>query len=152
MNEDLQRLLDESAIRDLTAAYCDAVTHLDAACAAAVYVEDGCVEIMGQETCGRAAIEQGMRGSFAAFEILQLIAHGPRINVSGDAAEARWSTIELTVRRDSNQLGIIFGRYEDNLVRTSSGWRFKRRVFTMAGRTQLGVSKLQLFSDFFSVG
>lgn len=148
MDERLRRLIDESEIRDLIAAYSDAVTHLDAARAAAVYAEDGCVVIMGRETRGRAAIEQGMRDSFAAFELLQLIAHGPRISICGDEAEARWSTIELTIRRGSRQLGVVFGRYDDALVREDSAWRFRRREFTMAGRTLADAEKLQIFEDF----
>lgn len=150
MNHDLQRLIDESAIRDLAAAYSDAVTHLDARRAASVYADDGRVVILGHETRGRAAIEAGMRASFAEFELLQLIAHGPVIAVRGDEAEARWSTIEFTVRRGADRFGVIFGRYEDKLVRETSGWRFRERAFTMAGRTQMEIGKLQTIPDFFS--
>src|SRR5688572_33074733 len=90
---------EENAIRRLVAFYSDAVTQLDAGRAASVYVEDGCVSIAGAELHGRAAIEEGMRQTFAAFALLQLIAHGGLIHVDGDSAMARWSTIELAVRR-----------------------------------------------------
>ncbi len=149
-DSDLQRLMDENAIRQVTAFYSDAVTHLDAARAASIYTEDGCVAIAGQETAGRAAIEDGMRRSFSAFSLLQLIAHGGLIQVAGDEAEARWSTVELTVRRDAADLNVIFGRYEDSLVRLPSGWRFRRRVFTLAGRTQIQTAKLQIDPSFFT--
>jgi ketosteroid isomerase-like protein len=75
---------DEQAIRRLVAYYSDAVTHLDARRAASIYTEDGCVSIAGIETVGRAAIEEGMRESFSAFDLLQLIAHGGLIDVAGD--------------------------------------------------------------------
>lgn len=149
---DLQRLIDEGAIRDLAAAYSDAVTHLDAVRAAAVYAEDGCVVVMGRETRGRAAIEQGMRETFAAFELLQLIAHAPQISLDGDTAQARWSTVELTVRRGAAHFGVIMGRYEDRLVREGSVWRFRERVFTMAGRMQMPIDKLQTHAGFFGLG
>ena len=145
----LQQLLDQQAIRALTAFYSDAVTHLDAARAASVYAEDGVVEITGNALAGRAAIEEGMRASFAAFSLLQLVEHGGLVEVSGDTARARWSTIELAVRQGRSELNVIFGRYEDALVRTGEGWRFARRVFTLAGRTQVETGKLQLNEGFF---
>lgn len=150
MDQDLQRLVDENAIRQLTAFYSDAVTRLDATKAASIYTEDGCVVIAGAETRGRDAIEEGMRQSFSAFQLLQLIAHGGWIELDGDRANARWSTVELAIRRGSEHLNVIFGRYEDLLVRRPSGWRFKRRSFTLAGRTQLETAKLQMNPAFFT--
>jgi ketosteroid isomerase-like protein len=146
----LQRLEDEAAIRQLTAFYSDAVSHLDAPRAASIYAPDGCVSIAGNEICGRAAIAEGMRQSFAAFALLQLIAHGGLVEVAGDMASARWSTIELGVRRGASALNVIFGRYEDRLVRLPEGWRFARRTFTLAGRTQLDTTKFQHNPEFFT--
>lgn len=142
------RLSDDAAIRRLVAFYSDAVSRLDAARAASVYAEGGCVSIAGAELQGRAAIEQGMRGTFSAFSLLQLIAHGGLIDVDGDNATGRWSTIELGVRRDANEMSCIFGRYEDEMVRLPEGWRFQKRSFTMAGRTLIPTAKLQLNPDF----
>lgn len=139
---------DEQAIRRLVSAYGDAVSHLDAARAVATYAPDGVVSIAGSETAGRAAIEAGMRVSFAAFDLLQLIAHGGLIAVEGDRARARWSTVELGLRRGEPDLHCIFGRYEDELVRLPEGWRFARRTFTLAGRTLIETSKVQLNLDF----
>jgi ketosteroid isomerase-like protein len=139
---------DEKAIRALTAYYSDAVTHLDAARAASIYAEDGCVSIAGAAIHGRAAIEDGMRQSFAAFDLLQLIEHGGLVEADGDTARARWSTIELTIKRGGKDLNIIFGRYEDELVRLTEGWRFKRRSFTMGGRAQIEAAKVQVNPEF----
>jgi len=147
---ELIRIRDEQAIRRLVALYSDAVTHLDAARAASIYAADGCVSIAGNEIVGRPAIEEGMRQTFASFALLQLIAHGGLIAVEGDRARARWSTIELAVRRDSTDLNCIFGRYEDELVRLPEGWRFRKRSFTLAGRALLDTVKLQLNSGFAS--
>lgn len=139
---------DEQAIRRLVSAYGDAVSHCDAARAAATYAPAGAVSIVGNETKGRAAIEEGMRASFAAFDVLQLIAHGGLIAVEGDCASARWSTIELGLRRGKPDLHCIFGRYEDELVRLPEGWRFARRTFTLAGRTLIETSKVEVNPDF----
>ncbi len=150
MTADLQTLSDDNAIRQLTALYSDAVTHLDAQRAASIYAEDGSVVIAGNLIEGRAAIEAGMRQSFAEFDLLQLIAHGGLIEVAGETAQARWSTIELTIRRQAKTLNVIFGRYEDRLIRLPVGWRFQHRSFTMAGRTQIDIAKVQLNPLFFS--
>lgn len=148
-DDEAGRLADESAIRALAACYSDAVTHLDAARASSVYAEDGCVAIAGTELIGRAAIEAGMRQTFAAFDLIQLIEHGGMVAVDGDTAQARWSTVELTVKRGAKDLGVIFGRYEDRLVRLPAGWRFRRRSFTMGGRMQFEAAKIQLNPAFF---
>jgi len=139
---------DDAAIRRLVAYYSDAVTHLDAVRAASVYADDGCVSIAGAELYGRAAIEEGMRQSFSAFALLQLIAHGGLIDADGDQATGRWSTIELTVRRGATDMSCIFGCYDDQMVRLPEGWRFRKRSFTMAGRTLLPTAKLRLNPDF----
>lgn len=139
---------DDAAIRRLVAYYSDAVTQLDAPRAASVYADDGLVSIAGAELQGRAAIEKGMRQSFSAFALLQLIAHGGLIEVDGDRATGRWSTIELAVRRGATDMSCIFGCYEDELVRLAEGWRFRKRSFTMAGRALLPTTKLQLNPDF----
>jgi ketosteroid isomerase-like protein len=140
----LQRLQDDHAIRALTAFYSDAVTHLDAPRAASVYAEDGRASITGHEIVGRTAIEEGMRHSFAEFSLLQLVEHGGVIEPDGDRARARWSTIELTVRRGSSDLNVVFGRYEDELVRTPGGWLFGSRTFSLAGRARMETAKLQV--------
>jgi ketosteroid isomerase-like protein len=144
MDPVLQRLADEDAIRRITDFYSDAITRLDATRAASIYTEDGVVDIVGNQTSGRDAIEAGMRQSFAAFDLLRMIAHGGLIDVNGDTAQARWSTIELGIRRGSSAMNVIFGRYDDALVRRSDGWRFRQRTFTLAGRTQIDTAKLQL--------
>jgi hypothetical protein len=147
-SRDLAQVEDENAIRRLVAFYSDAVTHLDASRAASIYTHDGCISVAGTEIIGQSAIEEGMRQTFSAFALLQLIAHGGLIDVDGDRARARWSTIELAVRRESMELSCIFGRYEDELVRLAEGWRFKRRTFTLAGRALLDAAKLQLNTGF----
>jgi ketosteroid isomerase-like protein len=144
----LHRIEDEDAIRRLVALYSDAVTHLDAARAASIYTEDGCVSIDGIDIIGRSAIEDGMRQTFSAFRLLQLIAHAGVTTIEGDRATARWSTIELAVRRESTDINCIFGRYKDELVRLPEGWRFKKRSFALAGRTLIGTANLQHNTDF----
>jgi len=134
---------DERQIRRLVSYYSDAVAQLDASRAASVYVEDGIASIAGAVLRGRPAIEAGMRQSFAAFRLLHLIPHGGLVDVDGNSAKARWSTLELTVKRDSEDVNCIFGTYEDELVRLAEGWRFIRRTFSLTGRTLHPAAKSQ---------
>jgi ketosteroid isomerase-like protein len=143
---------DDRAIRRLVADYSDAITHLDARRAAMTYAEDGCVALPGAQIAGRANIEAGMRETFAAFQVLQLIAHAGLIDIDGDRASARWSTVELGIRTGATALSCILGRYEDELIRTPQGWRFAKRVFSLAARALLDTEKLQLDPAFGSVG
>lgn len=145
----LQRLLDENAIRALVAQYSDAITHLDPVAAAATYAEDGSVSVVGMVTTGRAAIEAGMRETFAQFEALQLIAHGGILAVELPRAAARWSTLEIGVRKDSSDLHYILGQYDDELVKQGENWRFMGRTFSLAGRARVTPEKLQLNPAFF---
>jgi len=78
-----------------------------------------------------------------------MIEHGGLIQIDGDRVVARWSTIELGIRHSSDQLNVIFGRYEDFLSRLPEGWRFARRIFTLAGRTLLDTSKIQSNPKFY---
>jgi ketosteroid isomerase-like protein len=142
------RLEDERAIRRLVDFYCDAVTHRDAVRAASIFTEDGVISIDGAELHGRAAIEAGMAQTFAAYDILQQIAHAPMVTVDGDRATGRWSTVELTVKHGDSGLGVIFGHYESEAVRRPEGWRFTRRTFRMAGRTLLETARLKLHPGF----
>jgi ketosteroid isomerase-like protein len=138
-------LREERRIRRLVSYYTDAVAHLDAARAASVYVEDGIASIAGTLLRGRSEIEAGMRKSFAAFRILHLIPHGGLIDIGGDSARARWSTLELTVKRESEEMNCIFGSYEDELIRSSGVWRFRKRTFSMTGRTLIDCRKASFF-------
>jgi hypothetical protein len=46
-----------------------------------------------------------------------------------DAARARWQITEFQILNDG-QPRFIAGRYEDEYVRRSEGWKFGRRTFT----------------------
>jgi uncharacterized protein (TIGR02246 family) len=142
------QLEDEAAIRRLVAFYSDAVGKRDADKAASIYVDDGVVVIDGNKLEGRAAIAEGMRQTFAAYSHLHMLAHGPLIDIDGDRAKARWSTIEFAVRTGATGLSVIFGAYEDQLVRVSGGWRFKQRTFHLATRAMVDTEKLKFHPEF----
>ena len=139
---------DEEAIRSLVSRYSHAVACLDPKAAAALFTEDGSLSIMDNCIVTRGAISSGMRDTFGHFAMLQLTCSNGLIDLRGDEARAIWSTTEWCVRKDSKTLDMIFGRYEDDMVREEGAWLFKKRVFTMATRLQLDAAKMQQNTEF----
>jgi uncharacterized protein (TIGR02246 family) len=127
---DLKTLADESAIRALAAGYSDAVRRGDAEQAAATYAEDGVLmAFSGPEIVGREAIQAALHRVLSPQSFVMQTCEGGLIEVDGDTAKARWSVTEWVNPKDTQKLSISLGVYEDTIVRTAEGWRFKRRRF-----------------------
>jgi hypothetical protein len=125
-----ERLLHESAIGNLCAAYSHAVARLDAVAAAAVYAEDGVLSAFSfPELVGRDAIAQALEQILAPLAFLVQTCSAGVVDVRGDEARASWSVTEWFRYRDKDGLGCCFGMYEDRLVRGAEGWRFAYRRF-----------------------
>lgn len=56
------------------------------------------------------------------------------ITVDGDKATARSGIRECGKFSDRDEALEVLGRYEDELVRTATGWKFTRRAFYAAGK------------------
>lgn len=52
-------------------------------------------------------------------------AANPIIEVNGDCASATWYLVAQTVAEGDDKVVPYYGRYEDEYVRTWSGWKFK---------------------------
>lgn len=59
----------------------------------------------------------------------------PRIEIDGDVARARWHALLAVETEGQAQLHV--GIYDDEMVRTDQGWKFKRLGFTLAASTDL---------------
>lgn len=131
MDAEHLRLRDEIEINRLIAAYSHAVMRLDAAGSAAVYTEDGVLSAFsGPDVVGRDKIERMLGKVYAPLRFLSQNCGSVVIDVDGDTARASSSVSEFVGYKDKEQLGCCFGNYDDMLVRTSNGWRFKRRRFS----------------------
>lgn len=137
MDDDVRWLLDRARIRELTARYNRCFDDGDAEGFAATFVEDGVMEVGGGFLVnGRAELEQMCRnvpygivhvttdatvsvdGDRAVQELTVMVLQRPKPDA---APEERASSLSRT------------GRYRDELVRTSEGWRFARRTATLDG-------------------
>lgn len=144
----LARLEAESAIRRLVGLYCDAVNRADADAAARLFAPDCRVRIVdGPEIAGRDLLQEGMRQSFGAFDFLRMQCGVVAIDVEGDTARARLLVHETTHKPGADDLGELWGNYEDEYARLPEGWRFQRRRYTLQLRARVPVSRLQRAED-----
>lgn len=121
---------DDAAIRALIEAYSDAVFRRDAGDWGACWAEDGCWFLMGQEVVGRAAIVALWEQAMAGFTFVAFFAQPGPIAIDGDRAHARVWTHEVLEGADGTQSRPV-GRYDDHYVRTTEGWRFAERRYTL---------------------
>jgi hypothetical protein len=104
---------------------------LDAPASAAVYVEDGVLSAFsGPELVGREKIGRFLQRVYTPLRFLLQNCGSVMIEVTGDTARASSSVSEFVQYKDKEQLSCCFGNYDDELVRTADGWRFKRRRFS----------------------
>jgi ketosteroid isomerase-like protein len=130
MDTHMRRLTNEIEITRLIAAYSHAVMRLDAAGSAAVYTEDGVLSAFsGPDVVGREKIERMLGKVYAPLRFLSQNCGSIVVDVEGDTARASSSVSEFVQYKDKDLLSCCFGNYDDNLVRTSEGWRFARRRF-----------------------
>lgn len=125
----MRELIDREEIRRLTAHYNRAADGSDPAALRALFTEDGSVELRGGPDGDKA---------YVGAELEQLLAPWPgqRVHmtmdaiteVDGDRATQECTLLLCTRSRRQGLAGLFTGRYFDELVRTSDGWRFARRV------------------------
>jgi ketosteroid isomerase-like protein len=135
----VSRADDELAIRSLAAAYTDAVNRRDGEGMAAVYAQNG---VLHSPAAG-APVEgiEKLRKRFKRLvekerDFLMQLTHSGVVELYGDTATARWWFSEIK-RPAGGTFEMIFGVYQDEVVRTEAGWRFARRTVDASLRWEL---------------
>lgn len=136
MDDEAQRrwAVDRALILDLTARYNRAFDNGDVDAYAAVFTEDGVMEIedTGPRFEGRAALAEMCRNTPAAIRHVTV---DPVVTIDGDTATQE-VTLVVVGRPAPGQRGSTVqssGRYVDRLVRTPDGWRFAHRSVRLDG-------------------
>jgi len=128
MNASCQQANDDLAIRQLTAAYSDAVNRGQPSEMAATYADDGILSAFGApDIVGRDAIEKAFITMNSQYQWIFQMTHSGTIEIDGDEAWCRWWVSEQSLNVKGGGAEFL-GVYQDHVVRTEQGWRFGRRL------------------------
>jgi ketosteroid isomerase-like protein len=125
----IQKLEDLLAIHELFIAYGRYLDAGDVGSYAKLFAEDGDLMLgpVGRAR-GRQQIEEMMSRTLrpGAGRSYHLVT-GPIVQLHGDKATAEVMWTVLTRGPDDQPILSMTGRHQDDLVRTSDGWKFQRR-------------------------
>ncbi|MEY4948999.1 MAG: hypothetical protein RL698_1210 [Pseudomonadota bacterium] len=129
----LRRLADRLEIADLLARYCRAIDTLDWDLLDRVFIDDASIDYSSSGgTTGRyPEVRTWLAGVLPAFAMRQHLVTNLEVELDGDRATSRCCLYNPMGRARSDgpvQLFFVGGTYEDELVRTPSGWRIARRT------------------------
>jgi hypothetical protein len=123
-------LADQLAIRELNAAYADAVNRRDAVAWSSVWARDGRWFFLGEWIEDRDAIVARWQDAMSGFPVVYHQITSEQIAVSGDTAKSRVYLAEEVVTAEQLCLRFI-GVYNDVCTRLDEGWRYKSRRFDL---------------------
>lgn len=126
----LRELEDQNEIRVLTARYNEAFDAMDVEAFVATFVPDGEFQLDDDEPLRGHAALAAFHREIGFGKVHHTADH--RIEVQGDRA-TQVCNLVLGGRTEARAVGSAqienTGRYTDELVRTSDGWRFARRAW-----------------------
>ncbi len=130
LEERIQKLEDEAAIRDLAAAFADAASRNDKAALSAVWKKDGIFTIGAPLSNVSNGVEEIM--AFISKlredkEFFVQFVHSGLIAVKGDHATARWLVRE--VAKGGDKYYHNYGLFSDAMEKVDGKWLFAERAF-----------------------
>ena len=130
----LQTMIDTVAIQNLIGQYISAASAGNIELVGATYAEDGVwsVPAFPMTVTGRANIVAKISELLEPMEYLVQLGAPAAITVTGDTATASSSMREGCKFKGKDVAAEILGVYNDELVRTREGWKFKSRIFQLA--------------------
>lgn len=125
----MNELLDRQAIVDLTIAYCYALDDRDFDALGAVFTADAKADYGSMFCDGLAEITEKVRVSVSPLDATTHMVSNHVVHITGDEATSRCYLLSqhLKAGTPGGDLYMIAGRYEDQLVRTTDGWRIALR-------------------------
>ena len=140
--DELRAAVDEVAVRALIAAYADVVNRREWSELESLFVVDAPITIDLRdrgpiEIAGPIALGEFIGGAIERFAFFEFVALNVRVGLqpSGDADRATVRTYMCELRQDHDgEFSRAFGIYQDDVVRTQSGWRFARRSYQSIAR------------------
>jgi SnoaL-like domain len=144
---ELRAAVDEVAIRGLIAAYADVVNRRTWAEFADLFLPDAPVTLDLRDRdpmafAGPGAIGDFIAGALEQYPFFEFVALNVRVLLAadGDADRATVRTYMCELRQDhAGTPSRAYGLYQDDVVRTTDGWRFARRRYQSIGRGEQGL-------------
>ncbi len=131
MTTNVDALLDEKALVDLTVRYTWAIDHRRFEDLAAVFAEDGTADYgrLGVFQ-GPVAIGEAAAGALSRFDRTQHMVANHQVDLRGDEADGRCYFQAQHVRKDASgdHNYTVAGTYADKFRRTEDGWRIAHRT------------------------
>ena len=124
---------DRADIIDLTHRYCWALDENDWDALDAVFLPDATALLGTRRANNRQEIKATCSAALSPLDASQHIAATHQITVDGDRATCRCYLHAQHIRNGAaaGPNYIVGGRYDDELVRTSDGWRIRHRTLTV---------------------
>lgn len=129
----LAEMLDRAAVVDLTVDYCTALDSRDWEALRSVFTPDATARLGRTDHEGVDDIMGRCRTALESLDASQHMITNHRVLVDGDRATSSCYVQAQHVRASAvdGPNYLVGGRYDDDLRRTSQGWRIVRRVLTV---------------------
>jgi ketosteroid isomerase-like protein len=138
----LRRLADEAEIRDLGHRFADACNRRDVAAFRELWFPD-CVWVIDHPVNVRAEGVEAVLGTLESLASLWdwfvQLPHAPLVRVDGERATSSWTVSEHAAHAEPARRYDNHARYDDQLVRTEDGWRYRSRHYQYYWIDQDGV-------------
>ncbi|HUA55279.1 MAG TPA: nuclear transport factor 2 family protein [Candidatus Sulfotelmatobacter sp.] len=131
---------DKEAIRELFSAYCFRMDGFQFAELGALFTEDGEWIARYARARGPAEIAALMARNIPAEPKRKHFVMNSLIALDGDRATARTSYLVVLQAAGAGLVPSVAGTYEDVLVRTPAGWRFRERRLVHDLAADLGLN------------
>ena len=149
---ELRDAIDEVALRGVIATYADIVNRRTWEEFDDLFLADAPIELDLRDRpqlsfTGPRELGEFIAGALEQYPFFEFVALNVRVmmRTGGDVDRAAIRTYmcELRQEHDANP-SRAFGVYQDDLVRTESGWRFARRAYQSMGRGEYGLDLMPM--------
>ena len=132
MKPDPQTLADERAVIELASRYCWALDTKDYEELRNIFTPDAFAFLGGTECHGIEAIIKRISSALTRLDASHHLVGSHVVAIDGDQAAHKCYLQAQHVLRgtEGGNLWMVAGTYEDQMVRTSDGWRIRERILT----------------------
>jgi SnoaL-like domain len=124
----MRRVIDEAAIRDVTAKYCWAIDGLNRAGLDDVFLPDATASL-GRDLVGLEQIWDRIHTVLSPLTVSQHLVGSHVVRVDGDHATSQcyFHAQHVMTGTEGGDQFIVAGIYDDRFERTAAGWRIRHR-------------------------